>query len=242
MEPTAQSISRKERHINVNEIFGPTIQGEGIHSGVRVAFLRLAGCNLSCVWCDTPYSWDWSRYDRNEESHKRTITEVAEELKAMHCSRLILTGGEPMMQQWAFADLQAATGMKIDVETNGTRMPTADAEAAIDMFCVSPKLGHAGDPKERRIVIPALRRFAQLADEGKAMFKFVAKTEADFEEIEEVIKLANIDDHAVWIMPEGANPTDHMQTTQNLADAVVKRGWNLSMRLHLLIWNTERKH
>ena len=109
---TVQSTAPKDRHINVNEIFGPTIQGEGIHTGVRVGFLRLAGCNLSCSWCDTPYSWDWSRYDRNEESHKRLISEVAEELKAMKVSRLILTGGEPMMQQWAFKSIQAATGMK----------------------------------------------------------------------------------------------------------------------------------
>ena len=242
MEPIPLSTARKDRHINVNEIFGPTIQGEGIHTGYRVGFLRLAGCNLSCSWCDTPYSWDWERYDRNEESHKMLISEVAEQLKAMQVDRLVLTEGEPMMQQWAFKDIQAATGMKIDIETNGTRTPTAEAEAAVDMFCVSPKLAHGGDPEERRIVLPALKRFAELASEGKAMFKFVAQSEEDFPQIENLIELAGIPNNAVWIMPEGANPIRHMETTHRIADAVIERGWNLSMRLHLLIWNTERKH
>lgn len=236
------STIHKERNVNVNEIFGPTIQGEGIHTGHRVGFLRLAGCNLSCSWCDTPYSWDWERFDKNEESHKRSIQSVADELKAMNIDRVILTGGEPMMQQWAFKDIQAATGMKIDIETNGTRMPTADAEQSVDMFCVSPKLGHAGDPVERRIVIPALRRFAELAEKGQAMFKFVAKTVDDFAEIDKILELAQIPDKAVWIMPEGMTIDTHMETTRLLADAIVERGWNLSMRLHVLIWETERKH
>ena len=58
------------RLLNVNEIFGPTIQGEGPHTGRLVGFLRLAGCNLACSWCDTPYSWDWTKYDKAEESKR----------------------------------------------------------------------------------------------------------------------------------------------------------------------------
>ena len=65
----------------VSEIFGPTLQGEGPSSGRRAMFLRLAGCNLSCSWCDTAYTWDWSRYDKKAEV---TMMQVDNGLPAHH--------------------------------------------------------------------------------------------------------------------------------------------------------------
>jgi organic radical activating enzyme len=242
MEPIQLSTESKIRHINVNEIFGPTIQGEGIHTGQLCGFLRLAGCNLSCSWCDTPYSWDWERFDRDKESHKMTAQQIADQIKAMNVKLLIITGGEPMLQQWSLTQIKELTGCRIDVESNGTRMPTADAEQAVDMFCISPKLGHAGDPERLRIVKPALRRYAELAAEGKAIFKFVAQSIDNFAEIDALLEDAGIPDDAVWIMPEGANAKDMLTTTYAIADAVIERGWNLSLRQHTIIWDTERAH
>jgi 7-carboxy-7-deazaguanine synthase len=238
MAATQLSISPK--YLNVNEIFGPTIQGEAIHTGQHVGFLRLAGCNLSCSWCDTPYSWDWSRYDKAEESRKMTLDEVAEQIKAMKVKRLIVTGGEPMLQQIRFAQLQELTGCKLDIETNGTIAPKDGVEQAVDLFCVSPKLAHANDPEAARIKAEPLIRFAELAAEGKALFKFVAKDISDFDEIDAICNLAYIPTESVWIMPEGADTVTQLNTARKLADAVIKRGWNLSLRVHTLIWNQER--
>lgn len=227
---------------NVNEIFGPTIQGEGSHTGQRVAFLRLAGCNLSCVWCDTPYSWDWSRYDRAEESHRMTIEEIAAKIEPMQVSRIVITGGEPMLQQSRFSLIQKATGCKLDIETNGTRMPTEDAIEAVDLFCVSPKLAHAGDPEAQRLKPEVLQKFAELSKQGKALFKFVAKEVSDFAEIKKFIAAGEIPKDAVWIMPEGADFASQIITTKQIAEAVVAEGWHLSPRLHVLIWGSERGH
>ena len=61
----------------ISEIFGPTIQGEGKSIGQTASFIRLGGCNLHCVWCDTPYTWDAARYDLREELTKIDIREIA---------------------------------------------------------------------------------------------------------------------------------------------------------------------
>lgn len=232
----------KKPFANVNEIFGPTIQGEGIHTGHRVGFLRLAGCNLACVWCDTPYSWDWSKYDKNEESHKMFIEDIADAIRPMKVKRLIVTGGEPMLQQRLFPAIREATGCLLDIETNGTIVPKDEIIDSVDMFVVSVKLAHAGDSDEARIKWEAIFRFAELAEQGKAIFKFVAQDSCDFEEAQEIVDAACIPDQAVWIMPEGMTADTQLASMRNIADWVIEQGWNLSPRIHTLIWNLERGH
>jgi 7-cyano-7-deazaguanosine (preQ0) biosynthesis protein QueE len=236
------SLTPRISYISINEIFGATVQGEGPHTGQRVAFLRVAGCNLSCVWCDTPYSWDWERFDKNEESHKMTLEEVAEQINAMNVKRIVITGGEPMIQQRHFAKIAELTGCKLDIETNGTVAPKPESIDAVDLFCVSPKLAHAGDPESMRLKPDVLAQFAELSKSGKAFFKFVAQDESDFDEIDKFIQAGNIPNDAVWIMPEGADPVTHMANTKKLADKIIQRGWHLSARLHVLIWGQERGH
>jgi organic radical activating enzyme len=153
-----------------------------------------------------------------------------------------MTGGEPMAQQRNIPLLYALTGLKIDIETNGTIMPKDETIEAVDLFCVSPKLAHAGDPEEMRLKPEVLAKFAELSKVGKAMFKFVAEKEEDFAEIETFIEAGNIPQEAVWIMPEGFTPERHMANLTKLADKVIERGWNLTSRLHVLIWGTERGH
>jgi 7-carboxy-7-deazaguanine synthase len=242
MSVAVNLTEKREPFFNVNEIFGPTIQGEGPHTGQQVSFFRVAGCNLSCVWCDTPYSWDWERFDRNEESHKTTVTDVAEALTQLGATRIVMTGGEPMGQQKNIPLLYELTGMKIDVETNGTIMPKDETIEAVDLFCVSPKLAHAGDPENLRLKPEVLAKFAELSRLGKAFFKFVAEKEEDFEEIETFIKAGDIPQEAVWIMPEGFTAERHLANLRKLADKVIERGWNLTSRIHVLIWDTERGH
>lgn len=230
----------RKTFVNVNEIFGPTIQGEGVHTGHHVGFLRLAGCNLACVWCDTPYSWDWSKYDKAEESHKMSVEQIADALKPMKVTRLIVTGGEPMLQQRNFPAIREATGCLLDIETNGTIEPKDEILDSVDMFVVSVKLAHAGDSDEARIKWEAIFKFAHLAEQGKAIFKFVAKDNCDFEEIREIVDAACIPRGAVWVMPEGMTADTQLASMRLIADAVVEEGWNLSPRIHTLIWNLER--
>lgn len=232
---------RSPAHANVNEIFGPTIQGEGPHMGQRVAFLRFAGCNLSCSWCDTPYSWDWERYDRSAESHPMTVEAIVEEINTFGVTRLVITGGEPMLQQRVIPSVASGTGCLVDVETNGTRKPTPDVIEAVDLFNVSPKLSFAHDPEEWRLVDEAMFAFADLSKTGKAVFKFVCEKTEDFVEVREICDRYGIPDAAVWIMPEGYTVDSHMEHLRLLADPIIEQGWNITTRVHVLAWETIRR-
>lgn len=231
----------KAPHVNLNEIFGPTIQGEGPHAGQLVSFVRLAGCNLSCSWCDTPYSWDWERYDIKKELHKVSVEEIAERVKAIAAPRIILTGGEPLLQQRMVPDLRDLTGYKIDVETNGTRKPNDETVHAVDLFNVSTKLSHANDPENLRIVDDAMATFSDLAWVGKAVFKFVCQSTDDFQEILDLRQRYNLPNSSIWVMPEGYTKATHLKHLEELADPVVGQGWNLSTRIHVLAWETIRE-
>ena len=119
------------RRYLVKEVFGPTIQGEGAHAGRACVFLRFAGCNLACTWCDTDF--------RPEGARRMEAREIVDALLALdlHHSRLVIvTGGEPALQWDAeLARCLSAAGFRCHVETNGTRR----LAAPVDWLTVSPQ-------------------------------------------------------------------------------------------------------
>ncbi|MEV6569018.1 7-carboxy-7-deazaguanine synthase QueE [Streptomyces kronopolitis] len=234
-----------EQDLVVNEIFGPTVQGEGRSLGRRCAFLRLGGCNLSCSWCDTPYTWDWTgaaesgiAHDPRKELHRRPVEEVLAELLGFGTDLIVISGGEPLGQQERLIPLVAALterGIEIEIETNGTHAAHPELVAAGVRFNVSPKLSHSGDPRYRRIVPAALTNLSALPE---STFKFVCQNTRDLDEVAELV--AAFDLSSVWIMPIGRSADDVTKHMSELADAVVERGWNLTTRLHTLVWDDKR--
>src|SRR6185503_12980740 len=91
------------------EIFA-TVQGEGTRAGVPSVFVRLAECNLRCDWCDTKYTWEWSRYDRAAETVELDLGTIIDRTKQVvreaggAIRTAVLTGGEPLLQQDALTD------------------------------------------------------------------------------------------------------------------------------------------
>lgn len=223
----------------VNEIFGPTLQGEGPSAGQRAAFLRLSRCNLSCGWCDTPYTWDGRRFDLNTETHQMSQRDVGERLGAIDASLVVITGGEPLLQQqrltW-LVDMCRARKQRVEIETNGTVAPSRGLVGALrGNFNVSPKLANSGLPWRRRIKPDVLDAFGR---SGKAVFKFVV---ADRGDLEEIAKLeAEFGLAPIWVMPEGADAQTILTCTRLIADEVLTRGWNLTTRLHILLWGDTR--
>ena len=222
----------------VAEIFGPTFQGEGPSTGERAGFVRLGRCNLTCTWCDTPYTWDWERFDPAIELRNLGVSVILERLDAMGVGRVVVTGGEPLLQQRHLpALLQECRkrGLVVEVETNGTMAPTSGLLAVVDRLNVSPKLANSGVPTDRRIAPEAL---AALRACGKAIFKFVVERPGDLDEVQTLVD--RFDLAPVWIMPEATTAAGLARGLRDLAGPVLERGWNLTGRLHVEVWDGDR--
>lgn len=217
--------------VPVAEVFGPVWQGEGPHTGERAWFLRTGLCNLSCEWCDTPFTWDTTRFDVNAECPPMTAEQLAHALPPALGMLLVVTGGEPLIHAGNLALRSvlthwAATGGRIDVETNGTRPP---AGWPVRTWVVSPKIS-TRDPAKKRALHPAWQ------DQPNAILKVVCRTP---DEVDAVAGFA-WDADRVWIMPEGVEAGPLLDTARRIADATARHGFNLSLRHHVLMYGTER--
>ena len=220
----------------VSEVFGPTWQGEGPSLGRRAGFVRLGRCNLACTWCDTPYTWRWEDHDPAVELTTRTVHDVVAELRAMDVPLVVVTGGEPLLQQSHLPPLLAALeGVDVEIETAGTLAPRDEVVELVTRFNVSPKLANSGNPLDRRSKPDVLRAFEAT---GKAAFKFVAVDEADLDEIATIVDRCRLTD--VWVMPEGTDAATIVERSRALIEPVLARGWNLTTRLHVLLWGDRR--
>jgi len=222
----------------VAEVFGPTFQGEGPSIGRRAGFVRLGRCNLDCAWCDTPYTWDWERYDPAEELRRESVPSVMAQLDSMAPEIVVVTGGEPLLQQRRLIPLIeacATRGWPVEIETNGTIVPDDRIVGLVGQWNVSPKLANSGVPHDKRIRPDAL---AVLTATGRAVFKFVATQAADLDEVANLVDTHGLE--PVWIMPEGTDPTALLERSRQLADPVLARGWNFTPRLHVLLWGDQR--
>ena len=219
------------------EIFA-SLQGEGRSAGKPCAFVRLSRCNLACVWCDTAYTWDFARFERQANQITLGEADVAARIAALKQPRLVITGGEPLLQGAALARMIAfLPPMQIEVETNGTARPSAELDALIHQYNVSPKLTHSGNAPERAL-IP--ERLAEWAANPRALFKFVIAEPADLDEVLALIAAHAIPKERVWLMPEGRDSATLRTRSLWLADICSKNELNFSDRLHIHLYGDTR--
>jgi len=233
------SLHDQSRPFLVAEMFGPTLQGEGPSAGRPAVFIRLSRCNLTCTWCDTSYTWDWTRFDPRSETVKEDVRDVAAWASAQAPQLVVITGGEPMLQQPVLAGLirmLIESGKIVEIETNGTVAPSSEMGDLPVRYNVSPKLDNSGVQRDRRLVPDAL---LALHRTGNAVFKFVVRSVDDLTQVDEIASWLSSPD--VWIMPEGITLDENLAAMRRVADAVIGRGWNLTPRLHVMLWGNERR-
>ncbi len=229
------------------EIFA-SLQGEGPSVGRPVAFVRLSRCNLACSWCDTAYTW---RFEGDNRPHRDGLAferatnqitldeaDVAARIMALGQDRLVITGGEPLLQGAALARMVALLqGMTVEIETNGTVAPHPELDPLVAQYNVSPKLAHSGNSAELAL-LP--ERLAGWSAEPKAYFKFVISAPNDLTEVLELIERHAIDPARVYLMPEGTDSATLRAREVWLAQLALQNGLRLSDRLHIHLYGDSR--
>lgn len=175
-------INTRDPHVMpVMEIFGPTIQGEGMVIGQKTIFLRTGGCDYKCAWCDSSFTWNGSTepdYLTAREVYERIVALSLNEAGQRICQHLTITGGNPALIGAPMAELislLAADGFRFGIETQGTIYQ--DWFRHIDEFTLSPK----PPSSMMRTNFPILDKIVdQLNEDGVAWsFKIVIFDEGD---------------------------------------------------------------
>jgi organic radical activating enzyme len=224
------------------EIF-TSIQGEGITCGLASIFVRLSLCNLACSFCDTKYTWDWDRYDRDIETIELAAEDVARDVLARARrgpKNVVITGGEPLLQQRDLVDVAQRlhdAGLGIEVETNGTITPADALAACVDQWNVSPKLASSGNAAAAR---ERAETIAWFAARTSAYFKFVIVDPPDVDEAAAFAERYEIAPARIILMPEGVAPRVLAERSRWLSERCQQTGARLGMRLHVLLWGAER--
>jgi len=224
--------------LRVTEIFC-SIQGESTHAGRPCTFVRLTGCPMRCVWCDTRYaSWD-------PEGPVVPVSELVAQTASAAVKHVVLTGGEPMLFD-AIVPLASALkgrGSTITIETAGT----VYREVACDLMSISPKLSNSVPDEESgwterheatRLNDEALGRLMEAYD---CQLKFVITSAAEVSEIVELLsRLPCIAPERVLLMAEGTTVEAQRERQRWIAQVCVERGWRLSPRLHIDLFGNTR--
>lgn len=238
------------------EIFR-SVQGEGRSAGLKRTFVRLSGCNLHCVWCDTAYTWNWRgsafrherdapsapwKFDPKAEMVALPVAEVAALMREKISDGVVITGGEPLMQTDAIVALidalkVEAPGLLIEIETNGTIAPSAALTERVDLFMVSPKLAHSGNDAAVALKPAALSAFAA---NPRAFFKFVAREASDLDAVATIAAAHAIPAARIYIMPEGTTSATLHEREATLKPAALARSYSYSDRLHIHMFGEKR--
>jgi organic radical activating enzyme len=230
----------------VSEVFY-SIQGEGKTTGFPAVFVRLAGCNLMCggkgtekdgklhdgaTWrCDSIEVWI-----KGKSKPYAEILPIECQEAIRNGANVIITGGEPMLQQKNIEGFiqyiveQINDFPFIEIETNGTIMPSDDMLNLVDQWNVSPKLANSGMPLEDRINEEVLTKLSKY----NTQFKFVVSSRQDWEEIKAI---NGIDKTQITLMPAGSNQEELKETKELVAEICKENYLRLTNRLHIDIWN-----
>lgn len=237
--PFKRRVVKDEPYLDVAEMFCDTLQGEGVSTGVISTFLRVQGCTLKCVWCDSLAVWEYGNPYTFGEIIKRfeSVGLIERFRKGQH---LILTGGSPLKQQKQLAAfLQFFIdhyGFKpyVEVENEGV-LRINELEKYVDQWNNSPKLANSGMKEVARY---KPENILHTSNRPNSWFKFVVDCEEDWEEINEYFIYRNlIRKDQVILMPCGENQEQLAKTRPIAAEMAIKHGVRFSDRLHITIWN-----
>jgi organic radical activating enzyme len=242
------------------------LQGEMMTTGKPCIFVRLSGCNCGCNFCDSAYTWYFqdstnkvhksalpiSRVENQVSMTPEVVAKAIMDLDKGWSKRIVFTGGEPLLQQkeiWEVVKILIAQygGCEFEIETNGTIEINDELAKAIKYINCSPKLSSSGNPERLRDNEKAIKKLMVLHKDCfpylNLNFKFVVNTispYADIEEIKQWQKKYRVESKYIYLMPEGINQMDMCNSTRQLHEICMELGYNLTTRLHILLFGNQR--
>lgn len=235
----SDAMAASPRPLNVSEIF-TSLQGEGRYIGVPSVFVRLNGCNLRCVWCDTPYtSW-------KPEGSDWMLGGLLAHIRRQGVQHVVITGGEPLLQEGVVTLTERLTSMDfvVTIETAGTVFLPVKAH----LMSISPKLSNSVPHRReggRWVVRHQSLRYQpevlrKLMDNYDYQLKFVVANPDDLAEVREIVSELEAPADRVVLMGEGTDPGTLFERGQWLAEVCKNTGYRYTPRLHIDLWGNER--
>lgn len=212
--------------LKVNEIYR-TIQGEGARAGRACALVRLTGCNLRCAWCDTQYAYD--------EGREMSADEVLEAVRALGCKCVLVTGGEPLLQEATPRLLSRLcdAGYEVLLKTNGS-LDVSAADPRV-IRCVDVKCPGSGQADS---FLPSNLERLRPGDE----VNFVLADRGDYQFARGVLESCDLSSRCtVFLTPAGGLLDAADLARWVLEDPDLTGHVRVGLQLHKLIWPGARR-
>jgi len=230
----------RELYLNVSEFYCDTIQGEGINIGHPAAFLRLQGCVLNCVYCDTTEVWRTGEpYLFSELFRLMKKVDLIEKLKKGQ--HLVITGGSPLLQQNQIV-LFLTEFIKryeflpyIEIENECVLFPSNSLLSIVRCWNNSPKLSSSGVKRSKRYKPDIIRRMSEFST---SWFKFVIECPEDWEEIQmDFLDPELVKRDQIILMPRGEDKETLFHYQQMTAELAIKHNVRYCSREHIVLWD-----
>ncbi len=227
--------------VKISEIFY-SIQGEGIHAGLPMAFVRFQFCPWDCDYCDSRYTWD-----RNAGT-EMSVDEVVSKVQEYPTKWVCITGGEPLSQPKDFKLLVQhlyALGYKIEVETSGLNPLPIDSLNRPLIIIDSWVMDIKGPSAQLSKGSMQFRELARLTKGDQV--KFVVRDQADLDFVDDTLGMHPTKAH-VLVSPVMAYLNDQgvpdigtgSSWSQEVAEFCKARGHRMSMQIHKMIWGDRK--
>ncbi|GAB3066421.1 7-carboxy-7-deazaguanine synthase QueE [Salinicoccus sesuvii] len=234
--------------VPVLEIFGPTFQGEGAVIGQKTMFVRTAGCDYSCSWCDSAFTWDGSQKENIRMMTADEIIKTLDDLAGGNYNHVTISGGNPALlkNMQSFVTEAKRRGIRLAVETQGTVFQEWLSE--IDDVTISPKPPSSGMITD----FEKLEQVMKGLDQGTAQYnlKVVVFDEKDFEyaayvhqkypNVDFYLQVGNpflgdnVDNHTSRLLERYETLVDMTMADSRMNDARVLP------QLHTLLWSNKQ--